>query len=475
MLKARSFGGDRSAAGRYAANIRWQNAGSSERSADAKSAMDAPPDWVALRESDPKNWVHYSDVWDLLVSLLEVDGRPTTIKDLIIGPTGWSLGNDFGAPKAQQELWRRMREAGAISERKPEGQDARFRVYMDAIVMYLLDSWKGSPRGGGGSLLKQAMVELGLASWRDTEGDRKQREELGQFHQRQREIYEWWMDTDTDRDLEAWMPKQSDHLRRVVRLLYRSTQEMLKSRGIEGMVLYRGTAQKAQTPREYDETTGSVGQGAQKPSEPYPTIKPEATIRTSPVSAWSLNPAKAEDFARLSPMAEIPVVYRSFVPREQILAVEGWNWKTIADEQGESVSESEVLVVNTAPLKVDAKRPSDPWTTEAVKARQPLKDPKGGLTAAGRAHFKRTEGANLKPPVRGAADSPEKMRRKGSFLTRFFTNPSGPMVGDNGKPTRLALSAQAWGEPIPKNAQDAARLAAKGRSLLERYDRSKKG
>lgn len=110
-----------------------------------------------------------------------------------------------------------------------------------------------------------------------------------------------------------------------------------------------------------------------------------------------------------------------------------------------------------------------------VKGKQPLKDPEGGLTAAGRAHFKRTEGANLKPPVRGAADSPEKMRRKGSFLTRFFTNPSGPMVGDNGKPTRLALSAQAWGEPIPKNAQDAARLAAKGRSLLERYDQSKKG
>jgi hypothetical protein len=103
-----------------------------------------------------------------------------------------------------------------------------------------------------------------------------------------------------------------------------------------------------------------------------------------------------------------------------------------------------------------------------------LRDPKGGLTAAGRAHFKRTEGSNLKPGVKGAADTPEKMRRKGSFLTRFFTNPSGPMVGDNGKPTRLALSAAAWGEPVPKNRSDAAKLAAKGRRMLERYQNTKK-
>lgn len=103
-----------------------------------------------------------------------------------------------------------------------------------------------------------------------------------------------------------------------------------------------------------------------------------------------------------------------------------------------------------------------------------LRDPKGGLTAAGRKHFKRTEGANLKPGVKGAADTPEKMRRKGSFLTRFFTNPSGPMKDEKGRPTRLALSAAAWGEPVPQDASDAAKLAAKGRRMLERYDRSKK-
>lgn len=107
------------------------------------------------------------------------------------------------------------------------------------------------------------------------------------------------------------------------------------------------------------------------------------------------------------------------------------------------------------------------------KAKQPLKDPKGGLTAAGRRHFKQTEGANLKPGVKGPADTPEKMRRKGSFLTRFFTNPSGPMKKPNGEPTRLALSAAAWGEPVPQNMQDAAALAAKGRRLLDRYEKTK--
>ena len=107
-------------------------------------------------------------------------------------------------------------------------------------------------------------------------------------------------------------------------------------------------------------------------------------------------------------------------------------------------------------------------------AKQKLKNPKGGLTAAGREYFNRTEGSNLKPGVKGAADTPEKMRRKGSFLTRFFTNPSGPMVDEKGRATRLALSAAAWGERVPKNAEDAAKLAAKGKRLLERYQNTKK-
>ena len=110
-----------------------------------------------------------------------------------------------------------------------------------------------------------------------------------------------------------------------------------------------------------------------------------------------------------------------------------------------------------------------PYNEKSAK----LRDPEGGLTSAGRKYFNKKEGANLKPGVKGPADTPEKMRRKGSFLVRFFTNPSGPMQDDKGKPTRLALSAAAWGEPVPKTAAAAAKLAAKGSRLLERYKNHK--
>src|SRR5262245_56754202 len=102
-------------------------------------------------------------------------------------------------------------------------------------------------------------------------------------------------------------------------------------------------------------------------------------------------------------------------------------------------------------------------------AKKTEKDPKGGLTAAGRAAFKKRDGSNLKPGVTGPADSPEKMRRKGSFLSRMFTHPRGPLVNEKGEPTRLALSAHAWGEPVPKTAAAAKKLADKGAKLLEKY------
>lgn len=110
---------------------------------------------------------------------------------------------------------------------------------------------------------------------------------------------------------------------------------------------------------------------------------------------------------------------------------------------------------------------------KTANKKSPTKDPRGGLTAAGRAKFKKTEGANLKPGVKGAADTPEKMRRKGSFLRRHFATLRGPLVGDDGKPTRLALQAHAWGEPVPKTAAAAKKLADKGTALLERYEKSK--
>lgn len=105
--------------------------------------------------------------------------------------------------------------------------------------------------------------------------------------------------------------------------------------------------------------------------------------------------------------------------------------------------------------------------------KQPIKDPNGGLTAAGRAHFNKTEGSNLKPGVKGPADTPEKMRRKGSFLARHYGGPAKSLVDDKGRPTRHALQARAWGESAPTSQEQARKLAEKGRNLLDRYKKQK--
>ena len=67
--------------------------------------------------------------------------------------------------------------------------------------------------------------------------------------------------------------------------------------------------------------------------------------------------------------------------------------------------------------------------------------------------------------------SPEEMRRKGSWAVRFYGRAGTlPALKDkNGQPTRFALTAAAWGEPVPKTAAAARKIAAKGRRLLERY------
>ena len=93
------------------------------------------------------------------------------------------------------------------------------------------------------------------------------------------------------------------------------------------------------------------------------------------------------------------------------------------------------------------------------------KDPKGGLTAEGRRVYNEATGGHLQAGVKGEPRNAEEKKRKGSFLTRHFTTPPGPVVKD-GEPTRQALQAAAWGEPVPKTEADEKKLAAKGRKLL---------
>ncbi len=105
-------------------------------------------------------------------------------------------------------------------------------------------------------------------------------------------------------------------------------------------------------------------------------------------------------------------------------------------------------------------------------AKKPLKDPKGGLTAAGREHFANTEGARLQPGVK-KVETPEDMKRKGSFLRRHYGKKTiSPLVDGQGKPTRYAKQAHAWGEPIPKTKAAVERLAKKGTALLDKYHQS---
>jgi hypothetical protein len=72
-------------------------------------------------------------------------------------------------------------------------------------------------------------------------------------------------------------------------------------------------------------------------------------------------------------------------------------------------------------------------------------NPQGGLNAKGRAYFKRTEGANLKPPVsaKAAAGSPAKAKRRKSFCSRMG-GVSGPLKDEKGRPTRKALALKRW-------------------------------
>ena len=72
-------------------------------------------------------------------------------------------------------------------------------------------------------------------------------------------------------------------------------------------------------------------------------------------------------------------------------------------------------------------------------------NPKGGLNAAGRAFFKRTEGSNLKRPVKKTpSKDSEEFWRKHAFACRFG-GMAGPLYDKDGKPTRLKDALSVWG------------------------------
>ena len=78
------------------------------------------------------------------------------------------------------------------------------------------------------------------------------------------------------------------------------------------------------------------------------------------------------------------------------------------------------------------------------------KSPTGGLTQKRRDYFKKTEGANLKPPVKKGVNP-----RRVSFAARF-AGMKGPMKDSKGRPTRKALALRKWGFRSPESARNFA-------------------
>ena len=103
-----------------------------------------------------------------------------------------------------------------------------------------------------------------------------------------------------------------------------------------------------------------------------------------------------------------------------------------------------------------------------IRITKRFKNPKGGLSAYGRARINRATGSNLRPPVKGRPNTATEFRRKGSFLVRMGSG-RGRLFDEKGNKTRLKLSLEAWGAKGSK-----AEAVALGRRYLRIYQNKKK-
>tara|TARA_E500000318_G_C3505675_1_gene190184 strand:- start:562 stop:831 length:270 start_codon:yes stop_codon:yes gene_type:complete len=83
--------------------------------------------------------------------------------------------------------------------------------------------------------------------------------------------------------------------------------------------------------------------------------------------------------------------------------------------------------------------------------RKEHKSPSGGLTEAGRKHFERKDGGDLKPPVKKGVNP-----RRVSFAARF-SGMNAKMKDEKGRPTRYALALKKWGFGSPAAARAFAK------------------
>ena len=104
-----------------------------------------------------------------------------------------------------------------------------------------------------------------------------------------------------------------------------------------------------------------------------------------------------------------------------------------------------------------------------IKITKRFKNPKGGLSAYGRARSNRATGSKLRPPVKGRPNTATEFRRKGSFLVRMGSG-RGRLFDEKGRKTRLKLSLEAWGY----RGRSKPEAVALGRRYLRAYQNKKK-
>lgn len=108
-------------------------------------------------------------------------------------------------------------------------------------------------------------------------------------------------------------------------------------------------------------------------------------------------------------------------------------------------------------------------------AKSKYKNPKGGLTAAGRRFYKRTEGANLKPGVKNYSKASEADKKRWVRWALRFAGRSSvpPLKKPNGEPTRFALMFAAWGEPVPTSVEAVRKVYKKAQSRRDQLGMGK--
>lgn len=195
ILKAKSFGGDRSAAGRYAAEQRWAR--------EAKVKGYATEDGLLIRDALTKDTV-VPIRWQDLDAVKDIDKQGLL-----------ELAKLFSAKDAA------LQKLTSLSDKEK-------RVMLDHVYQTILDNWKGSSRVNLAFLVRESLIRQGMGMWRDTKGDRWARTQLEAYWSVLREM----------------SPAALKALDAIVKAMYDHTQKVLKDRGVMKVRIFRGTARE---------------------------------------------------------------------------------------------------------------------------------------------------------------------------------------------------------------------------------------